>query len=142
MTINTEEYYTGVGYEEDEPQEYEGAAHLEQPIPVVALTENFAAEYGACMTWPVPQAGVGQPVQVLTRRTRRAQAKVTITAVAGATSVVFNSKIDSLSGATPQGAIYLTAGRLPDWENQQPLYAIAIGGTATVVIQDETYAER
>jgi hypothetical protein len=136
------QYYSGEGYEEDEPQVYEGATHLEQPIPVVSVTENFCAEFGACMTWPVGQAGVAPPTQILTRRTRRSQAKITITALSGATSVVFNSKLDPLTNPTPTGATYLAAGRLPDWESQQPLYAIAIGGTATVVIQDETYAER
>jgi hypothetical protein len=141
MTIDPD-YYTGVGYEEDAPQEYEGATHLEQPIPVVSITENYAPEYGACMTWNVPQSGVNPPVQLLTRRTRRAQAKLFIISLSGATSVIVNSKLDSLSGTNPQGSTFLAVGRLPDWENQQPLYAIAIGGTALISIFDDTYAER
>jgi hypothetical protein len=32
-------------------------------------------------------------------------------------------------------------GYIPDWESQQPLYAIAIGGTATVSVIDESYGE-
>jgi hypothetical protein len=144
MTIE-EQYYTGEGYIQDEPQEYPGATHLEQPIPVVSLTENLAPEYGACMTWSVPQAGVGtnQPVQLLTRRIRRSQAKLFITALGGATSVVLNSKLDPLQGLTPQGAVFLTIGRLPDWENQQPLWAIALGGgPVTIAVFDDSYAER
>lgn len=145
MTIDAGEYYSGTGYIEDEPQEYEGDVYPQQPIPVVAITENMAPEYGACMTWSVPQAGVGtnQPVQLLTRRTRRAQAKMFITALGGATSVVLNSKLDPLQGGSPQGATFLAVGRLPDWENQQPLWAIAVGGgPVTITIFDDTYAER
>src|SRR5215831_3929241 len=113
MTINADEYYTGTGYIQDEPQVYEGAAAEQQPIPVVSITENYAPEYGACMTWSVPQTTAGTPVQLLTRRTRRAQAKLFITALGGATSVVLNSKLDPLQGASPQGMAFSAVGRLP-----------------------------
>jgi hypothetical protein len=143
MSINPDPYYSGTGYIEEGAQVYEGAAVLEQPIPVVSITENYAPEYGSCMTWSIPQTTAGTPVQILTRRTRRAQAKLFITAMGGATSVVLNSRIDPLQGATPQGATFIAAGRLPDWENQQPLYAIAVGGgPVSITVFDDTYAER
>jgi len=138
-----QEYYTGTGYTEEEPQVYEGAAYEAQPVPVYSLTEDYAPEYGACMTWSVPQTTAGTPVPLLNRRTRRAQAKLFITALGGATSVVLNSKLDPLQGASPQGMAFSAVGRLPDWENQQPLYAIAVGGgPVTIAVLDESYAER
>jgi hypothetical protein len=139
---DTDQYYSSEGYTEDGPQEYAGAAVEMQPVPVYSLTENYAPEFGSCMTWPIGQAGINQPTQVLPRRTRRAQAKVILAALTGATAVVFNSKQEQLMGTNPQGIIVTVVGRFPDWENQQPLYAIAIGGTATVTTLDETYMER
>jgi hypothetical protein len=137
------EYYTGEQYTEEGPQEYPGAAFEVQPVPVYSLTEESAPEFGSCMTWSIPQNTAGLPVQMLNRRTRRAQAKLFITAMGGATSVVLNSKLDPLQGANPQGAIFLAVGRLPDWETQQPLYAIAIGGgPVTIAVFDDSYAER
>lgn len=137
------EYYSSTGYVEDEPQVYEGNAYVAEPIPVKEMTESAAPEYGACMTWPIPQTTAGTPVQILTRRLRRHKAKLIVTALGGATSVVFNSVIDRLQGATPQGFTVSVVGFLPDWESQQPLYAIAIGGgPASISVLDETYAER
>lgn len=261
--------------------EYQGevpkSAHLE-PVPVVihgTKTENVAPDFGSCMTWNVPQFGVGLPIQILPRRLRRAQAKIsvvsfnaqalttvqsvanpaagaqavytvpagtgpvtleavtytlttdavvanrqgrvqildsagnvvatfqstgnvaasstvtvylsegnsqtanatsgssfgslapitlypgwkvqtvtaamdpgdTITGFAvtllgttgGASSVVFNSRLDALT--IPQGLTYSAVGNLPDWESQQPLYAIAVGGSVTIAVLDESYAE-
>jgi len=141
--MSENQYYSGEGYIEDEPQVYEGAAYAAEPIRVVEVSQRAAPEYGACMTWPIPQTTAGTPVQILTRRLRRHKAKLTITALGGATSVVFNSVIDRLQGATPQGFTAIVVGNLPDWESQQPLYAIAIGGgPASISVLDETYAER
>lgn len=130
------------GYVEDAPQTYEGTAYLEQPVRVTVETENAAPEYGGCMTWPVPQAGVGTPIPVFNRRLRRHKGKLSVITLTGATSVVFNSVIDRLQGSTPQGYTITAVGPLPDWESQQPLYAIAIGGTALVSCIDESYADR
>lgn len=130
------------GYVEDEPQTYEPEVYAGQAIPVIVESENAAPEYGACMTWTIPQAGTGQPIQILTRRLRRFKAKLLVTTLTGATSVVFNAVIDRVQGATPQGFTITAVGFLPDWESQQPLYAIAIGGTASISILDESYADR
>jgi hypothetical protein len=136
------EYYTSEGYMQDEPQEYDGESYLGEPIPVVSLDEQAAPEYSGCMTWTVPQAGIGTPVQILQRRIRRYEAKLILTTLTGATGVVLNSKLDPLQGASPQGATLVATGNLPGWESQQPLYAIAIGGTAVIACWDEAYAER
>ena len=130
------------GYVEDAPQSYGVEQYEGQAIPVTIETNNAAPEYGACMTWTIPQAGTGQPIQILTRRLRRFKAKLIVTTLSGATSVVFNSVIDRVQGAVPQGLTVTAVGFLPDWESQQPLYAIAIGGTATITILDESYADR
>jgi hypothetical protein len=127
-------------YIEDAPQEYEGAATPMDPIPVVDMSERRTPELASTNTWTIPVAGTGQPVQILTRTERRFKAKLFITALGGATAVVFNPVIDRVQGASPQGASYLAVGSLPDWESVQPLYAIAVGGTgATVAVQDERY---
>jgi hypothetical protein len=188
------------------------------PLRVVNMTETAAPQYGSCMTWTVPQVGVGQPVQILQRRVKRSKGKlyinslptvltvitspvvpasgtplyntnpfpvvinviggtVTVIAVNGVTtgltsgpvyvpaggiititysvaptltwqsigsgSLMINSKLDPLQGANPQGATYSVAGsQFLDWENQQPLYAIGIGGNVTVTAVDEAYGER
>lgn len=129
-------------YMQDEPQEYTGESWAGAPIPVVTVGERVAPNYGSCMTWLIPQAGVGQPVQILTRRLRRHKAKLILVSLTGATQVIFNAVIDRVQGITPQGFTMIAAGPMPDWESQQPLYAIAIGGTALISLWDESYAER
>jgi hypothetical protein len=189
-----------------------------QPLPVVSATQEEAPQFGSCMTWSVPQAGIGQPVQILQRRLRRNEARLylvsvptiqtlitapavpatgvaqynntgqpvtvtvsggTVTAITvngtatGLTSgvilvpangtiaitysvlptwtwatsspgtIVVNSKLDPLQGASPQGATYGIAGQqFLTWESQQPVYAITNGGTSVVSVLDEAYAER
>jgi hypothetical protein len=130
------------GYIEDAPQSYGGESYQGQAIPVTIETDNAAPEYGGCLTWVVPQAGVGTPIPIFNRRLRRFKGKLSVVALGGATSVVFNSVIDRLQGATPQGYTVLAVGALPDWESQQPLYAIGVGGTPTVSCIDESYADR
>lgn len=130
-------------YMEDEPQSYtDGAVWAGEPIPVTVHSSRVAPDYGACMTWVIPAAGVGQPVQILTRRLRRHKAKLLLVSLTGATSVVFNAVIDRVQGITPQGFTMIAAGPMPEWESQQPLYAIAVGGTALVSLWDESYSER
>jgi hypothetical protein len=214
------EPYTGEGYiESPEDVMPEEEAYAQEPIPVYDLSETAAPEYGACMTWNVPQAGVGQPVQLLQRRIRRHKAKfmvvsiptsvpiITQPAVPASTvaqqntnqfpvqvvlsgftatavfvngiqvgtgngtytvpangsisvtysvagtwawtalttttgTIMLNSKLDPLQGASPQGFTVAVTGSLPDWETQQPLYAIGIGGTGAISVWDEAYAER
>jgi hypothetical protein len=137
------DYYSGQGYVEDEPQVYEGAAYAAEPIRVAEVSQRAAPEYGATMTWLIPQISAGTPVQILTRRLRRHKAKLTVTALGGATSLVFSAIIDRLQGAVPQGFTWVGTGNLPDWESQQPLYAIAVGGgPASISVIDESYGER
>jgi hypothetical protein len=114
-----------------------------QPIPVVSATVETAPEYGSTMTYAIPQFGVGLPIQVLTRRIRRHKAYVEVNFVI-AGSVIFNSKLDSLSipaGYTvnvPVAGLY----RLPDWETQQPLYCVATVAGLSVSVIDMSYGER
>lgn len=90
MTINEDQYYSGIGYEEDEPQVYDAEKEwAAEPVPVVSMGESAAPEYGACMTWPVQQAGVGQPVQILQRRVRRHKAKIYQTSPSGSGATDF-----------------------------------------------------
>jgi hypothetical protein len=139
----SQEYYNSEGYVEDAPQTYEGAAYLEQPIPVVSLTENYAPEFGGCMTWPLPVQGTNPPIQILSRRTRRHKGKIEINFTVPGT-VILNSRLDALSNgqgyvvAVPVAGLY----SFHDWESQQPLYAVASVAGITAMVLDESYAER
>ena len=131
------------GYIEDTPQIYEGEGWAGAPVPVTFDTEETAPEYSSNMTYIIPQFGVNPCIQILTRRIRRTKAYVEVNfTVAG--SVIFNSKIDSLS--VPQGYTVAVpvAGlyRLPDWESQQPLYVIATVAGLTCSVIDQSYADR
>jgi|SRR5215472_18882297 len=144
----TEAYQQYVGGEEEVYES--GDVWQGEPIPVHDMSERRTPELVGCMTWQIPQSGVGQPVQILQRAITRFKAKLTITSTTGgpSTQVVFSNVIDRLQGTSPQGCAYTPAAvnaqdfSLPDWESQQPCYAIAVGGTATVAVQDERYAQR
>jgi hypothetical protein len=138
----TEQYQQYIG---GDPEVYEeGNAWEGEPIPVHDVSERRTPELASTMTWPIPGVGAGQPVQILQRTVHRFKAKVTVNTLAGG-SIVFSNTIDRLQGPTPQGATYTPTAFpsfLPDWESQQPLYAICTtGGTATVSVQDERYLE-
>lgn len=227
-SYSTEPYGFGTAdpAEYDSPSPYDQTQHEDnpwpaEPLPVVSVEQREAPQYGSCMTWTIPAAGVGQPVQILQRRTKRYKAKVsivslpailttitapavpatgvaqqnlnaspvqvvispngaTITAVTingvvagtaagtyivpgfgsiaisytvaiptwtwqviGTGTVIVNSKLDPLQGANPQGATYAAAGtQCLEWDTQQPLYAIGIGGGAVVTSVDEAFGER
>jgi hypothetical protein len=129
---------------EDEPQVYD--PHMVVNVHVASSDVPFAAtqrrtpDFASTMNWTVTQQGQGRPTQILTRRLKRYKAKVTITAMGGATSVVMNSKEDQLSSMN-QGILFTATGPIPDWESAQPLYAIGVGGQPTINVIDETYAE-
>jgi len=123
------------GYTEDEPWEERGALWLaEKP----SLAGRMRPEHSSCMTWAVPQVGVGQPVQILQRQPTRFKAKLVVTNAG--TSLIFNNRLDPLQGATPQGFTINAVGSLPDWESQQPLYVIGTGTGGSVSVWDEIYA--
>src|SRR5215472_3788435 len=127
-------------YIEDQPEEPEGKDVLLQPVPVVDISERHTPELSSCMTWSIPQNTTGQPVQILQRTIKRFKAKITITALGGATSVVFSQTLPNIQAIPPVGCAYTAVGTLPDWESQQPLYVTAVGGgPASVAVQDERY---
>jgi len=142
MSQDTYAEYTG-----EDPGRYElGAVTEVEPVPVHDISERRTPEQVSCMTWNIPQAGIGQPVQILQRRRLRYKAKITLVSMGGATSVVFSPKLDTVQGSSPQGCTYspgagIQDSFLPDWESQKPCYAIAIGGGPAIVsVQDEAYS--
>jgi hypothetical protein len=143
MTMPTDEFWEETDTEEQEQGISDDPA--ERYVALVKIVgsevENISPAFTSCMTWGIPQSGANVPVQILPRRYKRHKARMQLQALMGATSVVFNSNYDALTLAVPQGFTSLAAGALPDWEGQQPLYAIAVGGTATVSIFDESYGE-
>jgi len=128
------------GYVEDAPQIYEGAAEPLQPVPVTIESQREAPQLASCMTWSVPQNTTNMPIQVLQRTVKRFKAKITITALGGATQIVFSQVQANLQAIPPVGCAYTAVGTIPDWESQQPLYVTAVGGgPASVAVQDERY---
>jgi len=126
-------------------QDTQWQAEPVEPIVIKDLTKTESPQYGSCMTWQIPVVGSGVPVQILQRRRTRTTGAISIIALGGATSIIFNSKLDPLQGNTPQGATFQAVGtRVLEWENQQPLHAIGQGGAGpvTITVIDEAYAER
>jgi hypothetical protein len=138
---------------EDEPQaelvptldEWEGSTGI--PVRVMAdETQRNSPEFCAWSNVTIGQAGtVSNPpycTAILQRRIRRFKAKFSpVVFGTGTTAVVFNNRPDPLTNPTnPQGWIMVASGQtLPDYDAEQPLYAIAIGGVATVSYFDESY---
>jgi hypothetical protein len=132
-------------YIQDEPQGYDPADWpAEKPILVKSVSEGPASpEFSSCMTWQIPQAGIGQPVQILQRRICREKAKIFLVNLNGATAIALSNVLAPIQGNNPQGAQTLALTFVIEWESQQPCYAIALGGGPAVVsVIDETYAER
>jgi len=125
-----------------DPDVYERGAIWEgEPIPVHDVSERRTPELASTMTWQIPTAGVGLPVQILQRTTNRFKAKVAINSLSGG-AMVFSQLIDRVQGSVPQGATYSPTTFpfvLPDWETAQPLYVICTTGTGTVSVIDERY---
>ena len=68
------------------------------------------------------------------RRPTRYKSIISIQALSnGATSVILSSNPNSLNQQNPQGYTVSVAPHIFQWETQQPLYAIAIGGGPTNV---------
>jgi hypothetical protein len=65
--------------------------------------------------------------------------------IGGATAAVFHNRTDPLSNPNIAPQIGVQVFAVPysfDWESEQPLYGVGIGGLVTVSVIDETYAER
>lgn len=127
-------------YVEDESQSYAGDAYQVEPIPVVNVTQRQTPEKASCMTWAIPQTGQGTPVQVLQRRERRFKAKAIIT-FPGAGTVTINSRQDGVANNQGYTITVPNAGifSLPDWETEQPLWAIASISGCTFAVIDESF---
>ena len=133
-----QQYVGGVAEEYEQGEVWQG-----EPIPVHDVSERRAPELASCMTWQIPTMGVGLPVQMLQRTVHRFKGKITINSLSGG-AIVISPTVDRLQGTNPQGATFTPTVFpcfLPDWESQQPLYAICTTGIATVSVIDERYLE-
>lgn len=117
------------------------------PVRIMSSeTQREAPEFCGWGTVTIGQAGtVTNPpycTSILNRRIRRFKAKFGPVAFGtGCTAVIFNNKPDPLTNPTnPSGWIMTATGQtLPDYDAEQPLYAIALGGVATMSYFDESY---
>lgn len=116
---------------------------LSQPVAVFNSEERLAPEYGSCMTWQLPVQGTNGAIPVLNRRLRRHKAKWFIN-FPGAGTVILNSNIDHTNQGVGYTVTVAAAGIFvgPDWESQQPLYALATITGVTFSVIDESYSER
>jgi len=122
------------------------------PVRIVKTTEeltNLGVEFGAWSTVTVPQIGTntGTLAPILARRPSRLEARIMIPPQsAGATSIVLAHRQDYVSNpANPQGGIIPApaAGGNPfsiTYKSQQPVFAVGIGGPATIIVLDEAQA--
>jgi hypothetical protein len=124
-----------------------------EPIPVkITRTQDqrMAAETSAHTTWSIPQAGTALAIMICPHLYKRykAQLQVCIPEAGGATAIVLNSKPDMLNNSNPQGSFWYppsvnTEGNtifdLPPYEAMQRLYAIAVGGVATISVMDQSF---
>lgn len=142
-------------------REWEGAAGLEQeqeadqnfPVPIPVRIVRTEAEItspakASCMTWPIntfanmPAAGL---TPICPHRYHRYKAKLWCVPGAGATAVVLNTKRDPLAQSSPQGATFTfpttpVPFALPDYEAEEALYAMSIGGPVTIAVIDQGYS--
>ena len=132
----------GEQYEEAVTEEWEPAV-----VPVRVMhdeTIRIPPEFASCMTWAVPQVGVGQPAQILQRRYHRYKAKF-LCIFPGAGTLYLNTKFEPVSNPSPQGfAVTATAAGIvpiPEYEAMQGMWVIAsIPGIALSVL-DESYGQ-
>lgn len=125
--------------EDNQDEEPIDRGFAQKPIPVkIAFneTERVAPEAAAHMTW---QLTAGQPIRICPHAYHRYKAKFNVIypATGFATGIMLNKLQDPLTGTNPQGSLW--GNTLPDYEGQQPLYAVAIGGAATISVIDMTY---
>jgi hypothetical protein len=116
-------------------------------VPVHVMldeSETVPPEFASCMTWTIPQTGVGTPVQILQRRYHRMKAKF-LANFPGAGTLIINTKYDPLTLPSPQGFMLsvLAAGSapLPEYDSMQPVWAIATISGITLSVLDESYGQ-
>lgn len=122
MTIP--EYWTQDESDES-PDDVQGMENVQRQFPVVPVkvvfdeNERLSPTFCSCMTWPIPQVGVGVPLLVLPRKETRFKAKFVVNFPA-AGSVYFNTKYDPLSNPSPQGFQLIAGGAVTQPSPSQP----------------------
>jgi len=135
---------------EGEGEEYRTEDIFPKPIPVRVMfneTEQVAPEFGSLMTYNIPLQGSGSPVQIATHRYHRYKCKFIVNIPAA--TFLYIAKIpdylssNALSNAFVVGnetTAVMGSGQIPDWEAQQPLYAVYTGtGPVSVSVMDMSY---
>jgi hypothetical protein len=133
----------GEQYEEAVTEEWEPAV-----VPVRVMhdeTIRVPPEFASCMTWTIPQMGVGQPAQILQRMYHRYKTKF-LAVFPGAGTLYLNTKFDPLSNpASPQGfSVTASAAGIvpvPEYESMQGMWAIGSIAGITLSVMDESYGQ-
>ena len=146
MTLD-QAWVEGPSHETDQTPPDIAGLYPEKPVHVKVVdtaTERVAPEFTGMATWNVQLAGSGNPTQLLQRRYHRYKAKM-VWNIPAATTVWLDNKPDSLSNPQPPATKAsftgpLTAWVMPEYDGQQPLYAVFTGtGPVTVTVIDESY---
>ncbi len=114
-------------------------------VKVVATeSQRVAPEFAGMQTVYVGLAGTDQPTQICPHRYHRYKCKF-LWSIPADTIVYVATKPDALGSPAPPPTIYqLTPssyfGTMPDYDAQEPLYAVYTGtGPVTVSVMDESY---
>lgn len=138
--------------ESDEYQDQEASSYREnvnvRPVKVeFEQTQNVAPESTAWMAWAIAVIGVGlQPTQICSHKYHRYKAKFLWTIPAN-TIVYLDRVADRLMSGALGTTFNIATGAaaiqssviLPDYDGQQPLYAIANGPGVFVSVMDESF---
>lgn len=132
----------GEQYEQEVTAEWEPAV-----VPVRVMhndTIRVPPEFASCMTWPVTQIGVGQPVQILQRRYHRYKAKF-LAFFPAAGILYMNTKFEPVSNPSPVGfQVQASAAGLvpiPEYESMQPMWVIGSIAGILLSVVDESYGQ-
>jgi hypothetical protein len=141
------EFEEGAGLAQQQgPDEW---SHI-QPIPVRVMfneTEVLAPAFSSWTSFVIQPFGSGQavrPTRICPHRYHREKAKFLVTFAAASTSKLYLARTeDYLSSLSVANAFLVTLGQnIPEYEGQQPVYAIVVGpDPITVSVLDQGHGE-
>lgn len=148
MTLD-QAWTEGPSHEQDQTPPDIIGLYKEHPLHVSVVateTENVAPEFAGWATWLPILAGSGNPTQLLQRRIKRFKAYMIFTIPANTTLYLANTP-NPLANPVPPSTTASLTGPLtgyvfPNYEAQQPVYAVYTGtGPVSALVLDESYGE-
>jgi hypothetical protein len=130
--------------EQDQTAEYGSKM---SPVPVrIMFDENqqVSPQFCSWMTFPIGQTGVSPATQICTHRYHRYKAKFIVNFPGAGTLYIARVPDYLNTGATGNAfaltvAAAITGNLLPDYDGEQPVYAIASIAGVSISVMDESY---